>query len=101
VTATCVPDGWSIDYATARRLARTHDQERCEACGLWHIWTPLPTGSLVICWRCEERNVDPTTLHEVDGVADEPLCSGCVAVIAAEREARWAARDAVRWREAT
>lgn len=101
----CTAGGWSIDYATAKLLSRTHDQEQCEDCGLWHIWTPLPAGSLVICWWCNERNVDPTELGEDDGVPDEPLCSGCKAEQAvrdeADRRERIAAAVRRRWQEAT
>jgi hypothetical protein len=83
----CTAGGWSIDYATAKLLSRTHEQEQCEMCGLWHIWTPLPPGSLIECWWCNERNVDPAGLGEDDGVLDEPLCTGCRAVEAAKLEA--------------
>ena len=80
---------------------RTHEQSQCPVCRWWVIWTPLPPGSLVGCWRCQERNVDPAELGEFDGIADEPFCPGCIAAMAAEREARWAVRDAARWNEAT
>jgi hypothetical protein len=82
-----------------------HEQHQCPGCDLWVIWTPLAPGSLVTCWHRQERNVDPATLGEDDGIPDEPLCAGCRAAETAQLEAdriAWAA-DAVqrRWREAT
>jgi hypothetical protein len=101
----CTPAGWAVDHATAALLSRTHGQERCERCGLWHIWTPLPAGSLIECWWCNERNVDPATLGENDGVPDEPLCPGCKAEQAvrdvADRRERTVREARRRWQEAT
>jgi hypothetical protein len=68
-------------------MSRTHEQHQCPGCGVWVIWTPLPPGSLVVCWHCGERNVDPAVLGEDDGIPDEPLCRGCRAVEAAKLEA--------------
>lgn len=89
----------------AARMSRTHECHQCPSCGLWVIWTPLPPGSLVVCWQCNERNVDPATLGEDDGVPDEPLCPGCIAAIAAKIEAdrlAWISDGiARRWAEAT
>lgn len=92
-------------HSEAARMWRTHEQSQCPECKLWAIWTPLPLGSLVVCWRCEERNVDPAALGEIDGVPDEPLCAGCQAAITARMEAdrlAWVAAETVRrWAEAT
>jgi hypothetical protein len=92
-------------HAHAARMSRTHEQERCERCGLWHIWTPLPAGSLIECWWCNERNVDPATLGEDDGVPDEPLCPGCRDLEAAhvenDRRRRATAKHARTWADAT
>ncbi len=85
----------------AARMWRTHEQSQCPDCGLWAIWTPLPAGSLVICWACNERNVDPATLGEDDGIPDEPLCAGCRAAEAAQVEADRQAWIDARWDEAT
>jgi hypothetical protein len=68
-------------------MSRTHEQHQCPGCGIWVIWTPLPAGSLVACWHCSERNVDPAVLGEDDGIPDEPLCAGCRAAVAAKIEA--------------
>lgn len=79
-----------IGMAAAALKWRTHEQTQCPDCGFWVIWTPLPEGSLVVCWRCLQRNVDPTALPEFA----EPLCTHCLATVAADREARWAAEAA-------
>jgi hypothetical protein len=101
----CTPEIYAPGWPAAPLLARTHEQERCEGCGLWHIWTPLPAGSLIECWLCNERNVDPATLGEDDGVPDEPLCLGCQAKRDAQIEAdrrAWIAWGAQRrWADAT
>lgn len=76
-----------LGYGGVVRMSRTHEQHQCPSCGVWVIWTPLPPGSLVVCWHCGERNVDPATLGEHDGIPDEPLCTGCRAVEAAKLEA--------------
>lgn len=76
-----------LGYGGVVRKSRSHEQHQCPGCGIWVIWTPLPPGSLITCWHCRERNVDPATLGEDDGIPDEPLCTGCRAVEAAKLEA--------------
>jgi hypothetical protein len=79
--------GAHLGYSGVVRMSRTHQQHECPGCRRWVIWTPLPPGSLITCWHCGERNVDPATLGEDDGIPDEPLCAGCGAVQAAQVEA--------------
>lgn len=83
--------------AEASRMWRTHEQQQCPECNLWVIWMPLPEGSLVVCWSCGERNVDPAALGE----DDEPLCADCIAKEAEWLEAQRQARLYVRWIDAT
>lgn len=94
-----------LGYGGVVRMSRTHDQHQCPGCGIWAIWTPLPPGSLVICWHCNERNVDPATLGEDDGIPDEPPCTGCRAAEAVKLEASrqaWAAAAVrQRWADVT
>lgn len=34
------PTGYLQGISWRERMARTHNQEQCEGCGLWVIWVP-------------------------------------------------------------
>ena len=34
------PKGYNQWHAWARKMSRTHKQEKCSGCGLYAIWTP-------------------------------------------------------------
>lgn len=58
----------------AERLARTHDQVRCEGCDRYEIWVERPAGMLAPCFACGRKGVvDIAQLDE-----DDPLeCAEC------------------------
>jgi len=83
-------------HADAVRISHMNDQTQCPDSGLWAIWVLLAASLLTICWSCQERNVDPTTLKS----GGEPMCPGCRAEEARRLEAqRWRMVSA-RWADA-
>lgn len=36
------PIGYIDWHAWAERKKKTHKQQQCPDCGLWHVWVPLP-----------------------------------------------------------
>lgn len=36
------PGGYAEYREWCKRMARTHQQERCPVCGMWNVWVPKP-----------------------------------------------------------
>lgn len=82
----------------AELMIRTHDQVRCDGCGLFAIWVPRPAGALAPCGDCGgDGKVDVAAVP----AGKELICAECVPVREAKREAGRTARIAQRWAGAT